>query len=146
MHIKNTYGRILLILIFILGCAGTPQKPGHFKKHSADEQKVIIQKIKDNMADYDIIDCKALSIFDPKNDDKTIEMKDRHCRPFVPQTEHDFVTIHEAVGIRSLVAPDGQVFGYITWSLQRVYINAEQVDAKTMRISATRKPGGALGR
>ena len=107
---------------------------------------MIIQKIKDNMADCDIIDCRALSIFDPKNDDKTIEINDRHCRPFVQQTKHDFVTIHEAIGIRSLVAPDDQVFGYITWSLHKVYFNAEQVDAKTMRISAERKPGGSPGR
>ena len=146
MNINITCRLIVFTLILTMGCAGTPQKPGHFKKHSADEQEVIIQKIKDNMADYDIIDCRALSIFDPKNDDKTIEINDRRCRPFVRQTENDFVTIHEAIGIRSLVASDGQVFGYITWSLQRVYINAEQVDAKTMRISAARKPGGAPGR
>jgi hypothetical protein len=129
-----------------MGCATTPQELGHFKKHSADEQKVIIQKIKDNMADYDIIECRALSVFDPKNDDKTIEMSDSRCRPFVQQTPHDFVEIDEVTGIRSIVGPDGQEFGFITWHLQKVQVNAQQVDAKTMRISIQRKPGGAPGR
>jgi hypothetical protein len=146
MRIKNTYGIIVFILIFIVGCAGTPQKFGNFKSHSDDEQKVIIQKIKDNMTDYDIIDCQALSVFDPKNDDKTIEMSGNRCRPFVQQTQNDFVKIYEVIGIRTIVGTDDQVFGFITWAVQRVYVSAELVDAKTMRISLTRKPGGAPGR
>ena len=144
MRIKNTYG--IIVFIFIVGCAGTPQKSGNFKTHSDAEQKVIIQKIKENMTDYDIIDCRALSVFDPKNDDKTIKMSDERCRPFVQQTQNDFVKIYEVIGIRSIVGPDDQVFGFITWAVQRVYVNAELVDAKTMRISLTRKPGGAPGR
>ena len=146
MSIKNPYGPIVFILIFIVGCAGTPQKSGSFKRHSEAEQKVIIQKIKDNMTDYNIIDCRALFVFDPKNDDKTIEVGDPRCRPFVQQTKNNFVEIHEETGIRSIVGPDGQEFGFITWALHRVYVNAELVDAKTIRISLSRKPGGAPGR
>jgi len=146
MRIKNTYGIIVFFLIFIAGCAGTPQKSSNFKTHSEAEQKVIIQKIKDNMADYDIIDCRALFVFDPKNDDKTIEVGDPRCRPFVQQTKNDFVDIYEVTGIRTVVGPDGQEFGFITWAIQRVYVNAEAVDAKTMRISLSRKPGGSPGR
>ena len=146
MRIKNTYGIIVFILTFIVGCAGTPQKSGSFKRHSEAEQKVIIQKIKDNMNDYDIIDCRAVSVFDPKNDDKKIEVSHNRCRPFVQQTEHHFVEIHEVTGIRSVVGPDDQVFGFITWAYQKVYVNAQLVDAKTMRISLSRQPGGAPGR
>ena len=146
MSIKNTYGIIVFILIFMVGCAGTPQQSGSFKINSKDEQKVIIQKIKDNMADYDIIDCRALFVFDPKNDDKTIEVGDPRCRPFVQQTKNDFVDIYEVTGIRTVVGPDGQEFVFITWAIQRVYVNAEAVDAKTMRISLSRKPGGSPGR
>ena len=146
MSIKNTYGIIVSILISMVGCAGTPQQSGSFKINSKDEQKVIIQKIKDNMADYNIIDCRALFVFDPKNDDKTIEVGDPRCRPFVQQTKNDFVDIYEVTGIRTVVGPDGQEFGFITWAIQRVYVNAELVDAGTMRISLTRKPGGAPGR
>ena len=146
MRVKNTHCVIVFILIFIVGCASIPQKSNNFRTHSEAEQKVIIQKIKDNMNDYDIIDCRALSVFDPKNDDKTIEVGDSRCRPFVQQTKHDFVDIYEAIGIRSIVGPDDQVFGFITWALQRVYVNAEVVDANTMRISLSRKPGGAPGR
>jgi nitrate reductase NapE component len=146
MSIKNTYGLIVFILIFMAGCAGTPQPSGGFKIHPGDEQKVIIQKIKDNMGGYDIIDCRALFVFDPKDDDKTIEVGDPRCRPFVQQTRSDFVEIYEVTGIRTIVGPDGQAFGFITWAFQRVYVNAELVDAKTMRISLSRKPGGAPGR
>jgi PBP1b-binding outer membrane lipoprotein LpoB len=42
MSIKNPYGIIVFILIFIVGCAGTPQKSSNFKRHSEAEQKVII--------------------------------------------------------------------------------------------------------
>ena len=146
MSIKNTYGIIVSILISMVGCAGTPQQSGSFKINSKDEQKVIIQKIKDNMADYDIIDCRALFVFDPKNDDKTIEVGDPRCRPFVQQTKNDFVDIYEVTGIRTVVGPDGQEFGFITWAYDRVYVNAVLVDAKTMRISLSRKPGGSPGR
>ena len=146
MSVKNAFGISVLILIFIVGCAGTHQKPGNFKTNSEDEQKVIIQKIKDNMADFDIFDCRALSVFDPKNDDKTLEMGDMRCRPFVQQTKNDFGEIFQVTGIRSIVGPDDQVFGFITWAYQRVYVNAELVDAKTIRISLSRKPGGAPGR
>ena len=146
MRIKNTYGVVVFILMFIVGCASIPEKSSNFRTHSEAEQKVIIQKIKDNMADYDIIDCRALFVFDPKNDDKTIEVGDPRCRPFVQQTKNDFVDIYEVTGIRTVVGPDGQEFGFITWAIQRVYVNAEAVDAKTMRISLTRKPGGAPGR
>ena len=147
MRFKNLSGIIVFILIYVLGCAGTsPQPSGSFKRHSEDEQKVIIQKIKDNMADYDIIDCRVLYVFDPKNDDKTIEVGDSRCRPFVQQTKNNFVEIFEESGIRSIVGPDGQDFGFITWAMQRVYVNAEPVDPKTIRISLSRKPGGGPGR
>ena len=146
LGIKIKCGRIVFILILIMGCAGTPQKIGHFKTHPEAEQKVIIQKIKDNMNDYDIIDCRAISVFDPKNDDKTIEVNDNRCRPFVQQTKHHFVEIDEFTGIRSIVGPDDQVFGFITWDLRRVIVNAELVDSGTMRMMLTRKPGGAPGR
>ena len=146
MRVKNTYGVIVFILIFIVGCASIPQKSNNFRTHSEAEQKVIIQKIKDNINDYDIIDCRALSVFDPKNDDKKIEVSHNRCRPFVQQTPHHFVEIYEVIGIRSLVGPDDQEFGFITWSLQKVVVNAELVDAGTMRISLIRKPGGAPGR
>ena len=99
---------------------GTPQKFGNFKTHSDAEQKAIIQKIRDNMNDYDIIKCRALSVFDKKDDDKTIEMNDIGCRPFVQQTKSHFVKIYEVSGIRSIVGPDDQVFGFITWAFQRV--------------------------
>ena len=146
MGTKHTNSIIIFSLIFILGCAGTPQKTAHFKTNTEDEQKLIIQKIKDNMADYNIIDCRALSLFDPKNDDKTIEMNAQRCRPFVQQTKSDFVEIHTVTGIRSMVGPDDQVFGFITWAVERVYVNAVLVDDRTMRISVSRKPGGASGR
>lgn len=146
MNIKIACRLIVFALVLIMGCAGTPQKTGRFKTHPQEEQKLIIQKIKDNMAAYNIVDCRALAVFDPKNDDKTIEMNDTSCRPFVPQANSDFVEVHEATGIRSIVGPDEQVFGFITWALQRVYVNAELVDNKTMRILVTRKPGGAPGR
>jgi hypothetical protein len=146
MRSKNPYCLIVFIPIFMAGCAGTPQKSAYFKTHPEDEQKVIIQQIKDNMKDYDIIDCRALAVFDPKNDGKTIEIGGTGCRPFVQQTKSDFVEIYEVTGIRSIVGTDDQVFGFITWAFQRVYVSAEMVDAKTMRILLTRKPGGAPGR
>jgi hypothetical protein len=146
MDFKNTLGVTVFILIFMMGCAGTPQKFETFKINSDNEQKVILEKIKKNMADYDIYRCKALTVFNIKNDDKTIEVSSTKCRLFVQQTPDDFVKIYAATGIQSVVGPDGQVFGYITWNFQRTIVRAEVVDANTMRILEYRKPGGAPGR
>jgi hypothetical protein len=146
MSIKSTFGISVLILIFMMGCAGSPQKFETFKINSDDEQKAILEKIKGNMADYDIYRCGALAVFNIKNDDKTIEVSNTKCRPFVQQTPDDFVKIYAVTGIQSIVGPDGQVFGYITWDFQRTIVRAELVDANTMRIRQYRKPGGAPGR
>ncbi len=146
MSVKSTFGISVLILIFMMGCAGSPQKFETFKINSDDEQKAILEKIKGNMADYDIHRCGGLSVFDKKNDDKTLEISRKRCRPFVQQAELDFVKIYMVTGIQSIVGPDGQVFGYITWDFQRTIVRAELVDANTMRIRQYRKPGGAPGR
>ena len=146
MSVKSTFGISVLILIFMMGCAGSPQKFETFKKNSDDEQKAILEKTKGNMADYDIYRCGALSVFDKKNDDKTLEISRKRCKPFVQQAELDFVKIYTVTGIQSIVGPDGQVFGYITWDFQRTIVRAELVDANTMRIRQYRKPGGAPGR
>ena len=146
MSVKNTFGIIVLILIFVMGCAGNPREIETFKINSDNEQKTIIEKIKKNIVDYDIYRCKALTVFNIKNDDKTIEVSSTKCRSFVQQTPDDFVKIYAVTGIQSVVGPDGQVFGYITWDFQRTIVRAEVVDANTMRILEYRKPGGAPGR
>ncbi len=146
MRFKNTFGTSVLILIFILGCAGSPQEFETFKINSDTEQKAILENIKKNMADFDIYRCKALTVFNIKNDDKTIEVSSTKCRSFVQQTPDDFVKIYAVTGIQSVVGSDGQVFGYITWDFQRTIVRAEVVDANTMRILEYRKPGGAPGR
>ncbi len=146
MIIKSTFGISVLILIFMMGCAGSPQKFETFKINSDDEQKAILGKIKGNMAGYDIYRCGGLTVFDKKNDDKTLEISRKRCRPFVQQTPNDFVKVYAVTGIQSIVGPDGQVFGYITWDFQKTIVRAELVDANTMRISQSRKPGGAPGR
>jgi hypothetical protein len=146
MRFKNTFGLSVFVLIFILGCAGSPQKFETFKKNSDDEQKAILEKIKKNMADFDIYRCGALSVINIKNDDKTIEVSNIKCRPFVQQTQHDFVKIYAVTGIQSVMGPDGQVFGYVSWDFQRTIVRAEVVDVNTIRILQYRKPGGARGR
>ncbi len=146
MRFKNTVGICVLILIFILSCAGSPQKFETFKINSDAEQKAILEKIMKNMADYDVYRCGALSVINIKHDDKTIEVSSKRCRAFVQQTPHDFVKIYTVTGIQSVVGPDGEMFGYITWDFQRTIVRAERVDANTMRILQYRKPAGAPGR
>jgi hypothetical protein len=146
MRFKNTICASVLILVLILSCAASPQKFKTLKKNSDAEQKAILENIKKNMADYDIYRCGALSVINIKHDDKTIEVSGKRCRPFVQQTQHDFVKIYMVTGIQSVVGPDGQVFGYVSWDFQRTIVRAEVVDANTMRILQYRKPGGAPGR
>lgn len=136
----------ILICIFLPACAGTRPTFEALKINSAAEQKIIVQTLKDNVADYDSYQCRNLSVFDPKHDDKTIIMADIRCRPFVQQTKSDFVQIYEATGIRTIVGPDGEVFGYATWAYQLTVVRAELIDAKTMRITQYEKPSGAPGR
>jgi hypothetical protein len=146
MRIKCVFATGVLIPIFLMGCAGVSKNLATLQTNSDAEQKVIIQKLKDHIADYHVYQCRALSVFDPKNDDKTIEVSDLACRPFVQQGKLDFVRIYEAVGIRTIVGPEGQVFGYLTYNYQQTVVKAEVLDARTLRISQYRKPEGAPGR
>jgi hypothetical protein len=146
MRIKCAALTGLLVPIFFLACAGTRPTFEAFKMNTEAEQKVIIQTVEDDPADYDIYQCRYLSVIDPKNDDRTLIMPEFYCKPFVPQTKDDFVRIYEVIGIRSLVGPAGQLFGYISWGYEQTVVRAEMVDAKTMRITQHDKPFGAPGR
>jgi hypothetical protein len=145
----NTKGACLtgiLSCIFLLACAGARPTFEAFKINSAAEQQAIVKTLQDKIAEYDVYQCRNLSVFDPKHDDLTIIVPDFYCRPFVKQTKDDFVPIYEVIGIRTLVGPDGQLFGYATWAYQLTVVRAELVDAKTIRISQYEKPSGAPGR
>jgi len=146
MRFKNTICTGVLIFVCILSTNASPQKFKPLQKNSDAEQKVILEKIKTNMADFDIYKCGALSVINIKHDDRTIEVSSKRCRPFVQQAPLDFVKIYSVTGIQSVVGPDGHVFGYISWNFQRTSVRAEVVDANTMRIRQIRKPGGAPGR
>lgn len=146
MRFKNTICTSVLILILIFSYAAGAQKFKPLKKNSDAEQKAILENIKTNMVDYDIYQCGALSVVNIKNDDKTIEVSSKRCRPFVQQTPNQFIKIYTVTGIQSVVGPDGHVFGYITWDFQRMNVRAEVVDANTMRIRQIPKPAGAPGR
>ena len=146
MRFKNTICISALILILIFSHAAGAQKFKPLKKNSGAEQKAILENIKTNIADYDIYQCGALSVIDIKNDDKTIEVSSKRCRPFVQQTPNHFIKIYTVTGLQSVVGSEGQVFGYITWDFRRVVVRAEVVDANTVRIKQIRKPAGAPGR
>ncbi len=136
----------LPILVCFLSAAASPQKFIPFKKHSDAEQKAILANIKQNMANYVIHKCGALSVINIKDDDKTIEVGSKRCRAFIQQTPHHFIKIYYVTGIQSVVGQNGHVFGYVTWDYQRVSVRAEVVDANTMRIKQIPKPAGAPGR
>ena len=146
MRFKNILLASVLIMVCILSATAGSQKFKPLKKHPDAEQKAILEKIKQNMADYEIYKCGALSVINIKHDDKTIEVNSKRCREFVQQTQHDFIKIYYVTGIQSVVGSDGHVFGYVTWDFQRVAVRAEVVDANTMRINQIRKPAGAPGR
>lgn len=136
----------VLLCTLLLACAGARPTFEAFKTNSAAEQEVIVKTLKDKTADYDVYQCRNLAVFDPKHDDLRIIVPDVQCRPFVQQTKDDFVEIYEVIGIRSIVGPDGQVFGYATWAYQLTMVRAELVDPRTMRITQYAKPSGAPGR
>jgi len=142
------YARLMgiMLCIFLLDCAGTRPTFEAFRINSAAEQEVIVKTLKENIADYDIYRCRNLSVFDPKNDDKTIIIPGIQCSPFVQQTKDHFVQIYEVIGVRTIVGRDGQVFGYATWDYQCTVVRAEQLDEKTMRITQYDKPIGGAGR
>ena len=146
MRFKNIIFAGVLIFVCILSTTASSDKFKPLKKNSGAEQKAILENIKKNIAGYEIHKCGALSVINIKDDDKTIEVSSKRCRPFVQQTPRDFVKIYSVTGLRTVVGPDGHVFGYVTWDFQRTNVRAEVVDANTIRINQIRKPGGAMGR
>ena len=146
MRFKNIIFAGVLIFVCILSTTASSEKFKPLKKNSDAEQKAILENIKKNIAGYEIHKCGALSVINIKDDDKTIEVSSKRCRPFVQQTPHDFIKIYYVTGLRTVVGPDGHVFGYLTWDFQRTNVRAEVVDTNTIRINQIRKPAGAPGR
>ncbi|MFC1886184.1 hypothetical protein ACFLZM_03910 [Thermodesulfobacteriota bacterium] len=135
MKVKNRLGAIIVMFVFTMGCIDYFV---YLREKSQGEQNVIIQQLKDNLNQYNIHRSPwRLTVFDPKNDDRKLEVIDMKTIIVDEKAKSDFdVKIFPRTGIREVLGTDGQLFGYITWDDEKVSIGVRRVDAKTMRLYA----------
>ncbi|MBW2470222.1 MAG: hypothetical protein JRE62_13035, partial [Deltaproteobacteria bacterium] len=68
--VRFVFGAVIMVFI-IIGCSGDYAR---IKTLPADESKVTQQQLFDNWSDYTIWLRSTAAIFDPKNDDRKIEV------------------------------------------------------------------------
>ena len=70
-----------LVFVCILSTTAGSEKFKPLTKNSDADQKAILENIKKNIAGYEIHKCGALSVINIKDDDRTIEVSSKRCRP-----------------------------------------------------------------
>jgi hypothetical protein len=128
-----------------MACSGNNAR---IKTLPADESKITQQELFDNWSSYTIWLRSAAAVFDPKDDDLTIEVGSHWSTVKDEQTWSEIVNANTTArgnispvwasyamtGIREIRSADGQLlFGYIIHQ-QRDLVSARVVDAKTVRL------------
>ena len=140
----------VLIFVLIMGC-----KTGNYarlKNQSRDESKVTQQKLIDTWSEYHIWFRSAVIVFDPKDDDKTIQVGSNWSTVNDQQTWTEMVKAnttghgnlspigasYNMTGVREIWSPDSQFFyGYIQHQHGDL-VSLRVVDENTMRLFYTR--------
>jgi hypothetical protein len=147
---SNKSGWVLILALFIImGCAGNSAR---IKTLPAEQSKITQQELFDNWSDYTIWLGSAAAVFDPKDDDLTIEVGSHWSTVKDQQTWSEIVddnttargnispmwANYAMTRFREIRSPDGQLlFGYIIHE-QRALVSARIVDEKTVRLFYSR--------
>ena len=147
---SNKLGWILILAFFIImGCAGNNAR---IDTLPAEQSKITQQELFDNWSDYTIWVGSAAAVFDPKDDDLTIEVGSHWNRIKDQQTWSEIVDANTTAQgnisptwanyamtrFREIRSNDGQLlFGYIIHE-QRALVSARIVDEKTVRLFYSR--------
>ena len=150
MKIIRLAATAFLICVLLLGC-----KTGNYarlKNQPRDESKVTQQKLIDNWSEYHIWFRSAVIVFDPKDDDKTIQVgsnwgtvNDQAAWTEMVKantTGHGNLmpvgASYNMTGVREIWSPDSQFFyGYIIHQ-QGDLVSLRVVDENTLRLFYTR--------
>ena len=151
-------GLLILIILFIMGCAGTY---GNFKTQSESESRVTKRELIDNWSDYDIWfnsgpeyqpDQIRIIIFDPKNDDKKILAENYYHKVKNQQmwteivnenttSDGDLTLILENYGsnrfseVVEVWGPENQLYGFVLYAEDVVRLErVEVVDETAVRL------------
>ena len=145
MNAHKSACMFILIFIYILGCAGNSAR---IKTLPDEQSKVTQQKLFDNWSDYTIWLKSTAVVFDPKDDDLTIDVGSHWGTVKDEQTWREIVnantTAHgkisptwanyEMTNVREIRSPDNQLlFGYVIHQL-RDLVSVRIIDEKTVRL------------
>ena len=133
MKITRIFFVAAIAFAFIVGCSGNL---GKFKKKSGEDNAATVQEFKNNLVDYDVYHCPWITVLDPKNDDKTIEVIGAKCR----SVDHKaiapkFANENQIPVLNEIVGPEDQLYGYILiWNGRLASAGAMLVAENTMRV------------
>ncbi|MBW2432123.1 MAG: hypothetical protein JRF36_00880 [Deltaproteobacteria bacterium] len=150
--VRFVFGAVIMVFI-IIGCSGDYAR---IKTLPADESKVTQQQLFDNWSDYTIWLRSTAAIFDPKNDDRKIEVgsnwdtvNDQAAWEGIVKantTAKGNITPvwanYAMTPVREIRSPDGaHLFGYIIHQ-QGDLVSARLVDQNTMKLFYNRASFG----
>lgn len=144
MNIKKVAGTAILIVVFLIGCAGPS---GKLKTQSQKDSKDTLQELIANWSDYDIWFKSAVIVFDMKNDDKKLlvdstwgTVKDQETWTQIVKANTMGDGSISPVGasysmseVREVWSPDNFFYGYIIHQ-QPDSVSVRVVDENTMRV------------
>lgn len=138
----------LVSFIFIAGCAGTY---GKIKNQSRSDSKITQQELVDNWSDYHISFRSAVIVFDPKKDDKQINLgkywgtvTDQSTWTQIVEnntsasgTINPMWATSSMSNVREVWGPENQFYGYIIHQRTDL-VSFSVIDENTMRLNHQR--------
>ena len=165
MDSRRLVGSIILIIIFVSGCAGNY---GIFKRQSESEANVTKQKLIENWSDYTIWliyrttfqpPRLVVVIFDARDDNMNLLVGGNLSKVKVENEEMWMKVVREnttsdgennliwgglgqysSTGVQEIWGPDEQLYGYVVFQESAIVLDqVELVDANTLRLSGHRQ-------
>ena len=137
MNIKKLVGTAIVILAFIIGCAGNY---GKIRVQKGTENKVTLIDIIDNWDDYDIHYGRRAAryadaiMFDPKNSstklsgDSWINIEDQET---LDEKIKEIQLMYNNANVYLILGGDNQLFGYMYYS-GHFHVGIKIVDERTL--------------
>ena len=148
MDIKQMAGVLILLFIFITGCAVDTLNYGNVRKQSGTEDKITLVDLRDNWNDYDIYYGKRsirwadAIMFDPKNNgtrltgDSWIKIEDQET---LDEQIEDIQNLYRGyAGVYLIEGADNQVFGYMYYNYH-LRVPVRIVDERTLYVESLPK-------
>ncbi len=147
MGIKKLTGVLILLFIFIMGCAADMGNYGNVRKQYVTEDKRTLAELRDNWNDYDIYYAKRSNrwadaiMFDPKNNgtkltgDSWFKIENQQT---LDEKIKEIQNLYRYARVYLIEGADNQVFGYMFYPYY-LRVPVKIVDERTLYVESLPK-------